>query len=61
MTTRLNEVANTGFRLDMVQALFGSCSWVVFNIFQLVCLVCVLCEIPFHGRIEKQQDPIMWV
>ncbi len=39
MTTRLNEVANTGFRLDMVQALFGSCSWVVFNIFQLVCLV----------------------
>ncbi len=39
MTSRLNEVANTGFRLDMVQALFGSCSWVVFNIFQLVCLV----------------------
>ena len=39
MTARLNEVANTGFRLDMVQALFGSCSWVVFNIFQLVCLV----------------------
>lgn len=39
MTTRLNDVANTGFHLDMVQALFGSCSWVVFNIFQLVCLV----------------------
>lgn len=39
MTSRLNEVANTGFRLDMIQALFGSCSWVVFNIFQLVCLI----------------------
>lgn len=38
MTSRLNEVANTGFRLDMIQALFGSCSWVIFNIFQLICL-----------------------
>lgn len=38
MTGRLNEVANTGFRLDMVQALFGSCAWVVFHVFQLICL-----------------------
>lgn len=38
MTGKLNEIANSGFRLDMVQALFGSCSWVVFHIFQLLCL-----------------------
>ncbi len=39
MTARLNEVANTGFRLDVVHALFSSFSWVLFNIFQLLCLV----------------------
>ncbi len=39
MTDRLNAVANTGFRLDVVQALFASCSWVTSNLFQLVCLV----------------------
>lgn len=50
MTSRLNEVANTGFRLDMVQALFGSCSWVVFNIFQLICLV-FSCWMAYTGEI----------
>ncbi len=39
MTSLLNEVANTGFRLDMVQALFGSCAWVVSHAFQLLCLI----------------------
>ena len=50
MTSRLNEVANTGFRLDMVQALFGSCSWVVFNIFQLIALV-FSCWMAYSGEI----------
>lgn len=39
MTTLLNQVANTGFKLDMIQAMFGACSWVVFQLFQLLCLV----------------------
>ncbi len=39
MTTLLNRVATTGFKLDMIQALFGACSWVVFQLFQLLCLV----------------------
>ncbi len=39
MTTLLNKVATTGFKLDMIQALFGACSWVVFQLFQLLCLV----------------------
>lgn len=38
MTSRLSQVANSGYRLDMVQALFGACSWVVFSLFQLGCL-----------------------
>ena len=39
MTSLLNQVASTGFKLDMIQAMFGACSWVVFQLFQLVCLV----------------------
>lgn len=39
MTTLLNKVATTGFHLDVIQALFGACSWVIFQLFQLLCLV----------------------
>lgn len=38
MTTILNKVARTGFHLDVIQALFGACSWVIFQLFQLLCL-----------------------
>lgn len=37
-THQLNQVANTGYRLDMVHGLFGSCSWASFSLFQLLCL-----------------------
>ena len=39
MTGVLNRMANTGFRLDMVTALFGSVGWVAFQIFQFICLL----------------------
>lgn len=39
MTAVLKAMANTGFRLDMVNALFGSISWVIFSLFQFVCLI----------------------
>jgi len=39
MTAILNTLANTGFRLDMVTALFGSISWVMFQLFQFLCLI----------------------
>lgn len=39
MTSRLQGVANSGHRLDLVQAIFGSCHWALFSLFQLVCLV----------------------
>ncbi len=38
VTEQLNLVAERGYRLDMVQSLFGSVSWVVFNLFQIICL-----------------------
>ena len=34
----LEETANRGYRLDMVQAHFGAVSWVVLQVFQVVCL-----------------------
>lgn len=39
MTSILNSLANTGFRLDMITALFGSISWVMFQLFQFLCLI----------------------
>ncbi len=39
MTTLLSKLANTGIKLDMIQSVFGASSWVVFQLFQLLCLV----------------------
>lgn len=38
MTSQLNMVAEKGFRLDVVQSMFGAAGWVVFQTFQLICL-----------------------
>ena len=38
MTSQLNQVAKEGYSLDMIQSTFGSVSWAVFQIFQVVCL-----------------------
>ena len=38
LSALLEETANRGYRLDMVQAHFGAVSWVVFQVFQVVCL-----------------------
>ena len=51
LTGRLNTVANTGFKLDMTHAKFGSVSWVVFSLFQLLCLV-FSAFLAFNGKIE---------
>ena len=51
LTGRLNSVANTGFKLDMTHAKFGSVSWVVFSLFQLLCLV-FSAFLAFNGKIE---------
>jgi ATP-binding cassette subfamily B protein len=51
LTGRLNTVANTGYKLDMTHAKFGSVSWVVFTLFQLLCLV-FSALLAFNGDIE---------
>lgn len=38
LETQINKVAEKGFHLDMVQSVFGSISWVVFQLFQIFCL-----------------------
>lgn len=39
LSALLEETANRGYRLDMIQAHFGAVSWVVFQVFQVLCLV----------------------
>lgn len=38
MEHQLNEVAEKGYRLDIIQANFGAVGWCVFQVFQAVCL-----------------------
>ena len=38
MSDQLFTVAEKGYKLDLVQALFGSVGWAVFQIFQVICL-----------------------
>lgn len=38
MTDQLKKVEEKGFRLDVIQSLFGSISWAAFQSFQVICL-----------------------
>ena len=38
MSGQLFAVAEKGYRLDVIQSLFGSVGWAIFQIFQVVCL-----------------------
>lgn len=50
LTNEVTRIAESGFKLDRVQSLFGSVSWVVLLFFQLVCLMfCSL--LAFEGKI----------
>lgn len=40
LTDQVTQVAKRGYKLDLVQSLFGSVSWVIFSFFQVLCLVC---------------------
>lgn len=37
-TNQLNMVAEKGYRLDIIQQVFGASSWVIFQFFQILCL-----------------------
>ncbi len=40
LTDQVTSVAKRGYKLDLIQSLFGSVNWVIFNVFQIICLVC---------------------
>ena len=50
LSERLKDVANTGLKLDVIQNLFGSSTWVTFQIFQFSCLL-FSSYLAFKGRI----------
>lgn len=50
MSGQLFAVAEKGYKLDLVQALFGSIGWVIFQIFQVICLA-FTAYLAFKGRI----------
>jgi len=39
LSNSLKDVATSGLRVDVIQSLFGACSWAAFQFFQLGCLV----------------------
>lgn len=50
MSTQLFTVAEKGYKLDLVQALFGSVGWAIFQVFQVICLAFTGC-LAFKGHI----------
>lgn len=51
MSKQLIEVAEKGYRLDMIQSTFGSVGWAVFQIFQVICLL-FTGYLAYEGTIE---------
>ena len=39
MSGQLLAVAEKGYRLDVIQSLFGSVGWAIFQVFQIICLI----------------------
>ncbi|MDD2648818.1 MAG: ABC transporter ATP-binding protein [Eubacteriales bacterium] len=50
MDAQIGEVADKGYKLDIVQSFFGSVSWAVFQLFQIACL-CYTGTLAFMGTI----------
>ncbi|HEY5562974.1 MAG TPA: ABC transporter ATP-binding protein [Clostridiaceae bacterium] len=47
---QLNRVKNSGYKLDIISALFGSSSWATFQIFQVMCLA-FTGSLAYNGKI----------
>ncbi len=50
MSGQLFAVAEKGYKLDLIQALFGSVGWAIFQIFQIICLA-FTGYLAFQGKI----------
>lgn len=58
MDSQLRSVAEEGFKLDVIQSLFGSVSWASFQLFQVLCLA-FTGYLAFRGTI-KPGDVVMY-
>ena len=47
----LHNIRGKGYRLDIIEAFFGSSSWVIFQIFQLICLL-FTAYLAYNGKIS---------
>lgn len=54
----LSDLLSKGYRLDITEAFFGSSSWMVFTLFQIVCLG-FTCLLAYRGEI-KPGDVVMY-
>ena len=50
LTHRVTSVAEHGYNLDLINSFFGSVNWVVFSVFQLICL-CISASFAIRGEI----------
>ncbi len=51
LSEKLRDVANSGFKVDIVQNIFGACTWAIFQIFQLICLA-FSAYLAYNGKIQ---------
>ena len=51
LTHRVTNVAEHGYKLDIINSFFGSVNWVVFSVFQLICL-CISAAFAINGDIS---------
>ncbi len=51
LSGKLRDVANSGFKVDIVQNIFGACTWAIFQIFQLICLG-FSAYLAYNGKIQ---------
>ncbi|MBQ9977049.1 MAG: ABC transporter ATP-binding protein [Clostridia bacterium] len=50
LTHRVTNVAERGYKLDIINSFFGSVNWVVFSAFQIICL-CICAVFAMNGEI----------
>lgn len=51
LTDQVTAVAKRGYKLDLIQSLFGSANWVIFSLFQVICLASSVI-LALYGEIE---------
>lgn len=50
LTSSVSRIAESGYKMDKIYALFGSANWVMFSLFQMICLF-FTGILAYHGKI----------